>query len=1018
MDTFKKYNRITGWLVFLIASFVYLSTMEPTASFWDCGEFIATAYKLEVGHPPGAPLFMLIGRFFSLFTNDPAHVARLINAWSALASALTIMFLFWTITHLVRKIYRKEGDLSTGEVVTILGSGLVGALAYTFTDTFWFSAVEGEVYATSSLITALVFWAILKWENVANEKYANRWLILIFYIIGLSIGIHLLNLLAIPAIVFVYYFRKYEPTPKGFFIALGVSIVLLGTIMYLIIPGTVIVASWFELLFVNGFGLPYNSGVFFYFALLIVLIIWGLRYSIRHNKPLLNTALLAFTVLLIGYSSYTTTVIRSNAEPPMDQNNPDNVFSLLYYLNREQYGERPLFKGPYYNAPILDIKYGKKTYDKEGGKYIVTNRKTEYVYDPRFVTIFPRMYSRDKKHINDYKYWAGIKGRPVSLSYGGRQETEYVPTFGENLRFFFHYQVGFMYLRYFMWNFAGRQNDIQGHGDVMHGNWISGIPFLDNARLGDQDKMPDYLKRNRGHNRYFLLPLLLGLLGAWFHYRRHPKDFWVVLLLFLFTGLAIVVYLNQYPHQPRERDYAYAGSFYAFAIWIGLGVAALTEALPKKIPLTLRGGAMTLLSLLLVPGIMAQQNWDDHDRSGRYTARDFAKNYLNSCAKNAILFTNGDNDTFPLWYVQEVEGVRTDVRVANLSYMSAGWYLDELARKAYDSDRLPFSLSHEQYRSGTRDIVLIQKRLKKYYNLKELIRFVAYDDPKTKIPSPYGKGEMADYFPTNLFSVPVDSAKVVSNGTVPPWRAGQIVKEVKWKYPKKVVYKNDLMVLDLLSNSNWERPIYFAVTIPGSAYPGIEQYLQDEGMAYRFVPIRKNTRDPEYGYVESHIMYDNVMNKFVWGNLSDPHVYLDENNRRMISNFRSIFNRLATTLIREKKVDSARAVVKKCVELLPDRVAPYDYFSLSTVHNAYAVGDTTIAREVAQQLAANISGELAFILSLEPSRSQLLQNELPLDLHILRQLESFSGAYDTPETHKRYMELYRRYAGIMPQTPR
>ncbi len=1018
MDTFKKYNRITGWLVFLAAAFVYLSTIEPTASFWDPGEFISSAYKLEVGHPPGAPLFMLIGRFFSLFTSDPTHVARLINAWSALASALTIMFLFWTITHLVRKIYRKEGQpLTTGEVLTILGSGLVGALAYTFSDTFWFSAVEGEVYATSSLITALVFWAILKWENVADERHANRWLILIFYFIGLSIGVHLLNLLAIPAIVFVYYFRKYKTTTRGFLWALLISIVLLGAIMYLVIPGTVVVASWFELLFVNGFGLPFNSGLFFYLALLIGGIIWGLRYSVRRDKPILNTTLLAFTMLLIGYSSYAATVIRSNAEPPMDQNNPDNVFSLLYYLNREQYGQRPLFKGPYYNAPIIDIKYGKKTYDKEDGKYIVTNRKIKYIYDPRFVTFFPRMYSRDSKHIKDYKYWGKIRGRPVTLSYGGEQNTEYIPTFGENLRFFFRYQVGFMYLRYFMWNFAGRQNDIQGHGNVLHGNWISGIPFIDTPRLGDQDKLPDYLKKNRGHNRYFLLPLLLGLLGAWFHYKKNKKDFWVVLLLFLFTGVAIVVYLNQYPHQPRERDYAYAGSFYAFAIWIGIGVAALVEALPRRISLTLRAGVMTLLSLLLVPGIMAQQNWDDHDRSGRYTARDFAKNYLNSCAKNAILFTNGDNDTFPLWYVQEVEGVRTDVRVANLSYMSAGWYIDQLARKEYDSDPLPFSLTHKQYRSGTRDIVLVDNRLKKYYNLKDLIRFVADDDPQTKVPSPYGKGEMADYFPTNLFIIPVDSAQVVANGTVPPSLADRVLKEVRWKYPKNVVYKNDLMVLNLLSNNNWKRPVYFAITIPGSAIPGIQDFFLDEGMAYRFVPVKKNNRDPEYGFVDPDIMYDNVMNKFVWGNITDPHVYLDENNRRMISNYRNVFNRLALSLIQENRMDSARQVLEKCVELMPDRVAHYDYFSLATVRNAYAVGDTSLARQVAAGIATNISQELSFIATLRAGQTRLLQEGVPLDLHILRQLEGYAASFDTPEIQKKYSTLYKQYSGSMQRIP-
>ena len=1013
MDSFRKYNRITGWIVFVIASFVYLSTMEPTASFWDCGEFIATADKLEVGHPPGAPLFMLIGRFFSLFAKDPQHVAMLINSWSALASGLTILFLFWTITHLVRKIYKPDNDkLTTGQILTILGSGLVGAFAYTFSDTFWFSAVEGEVYATSSLITAMVFWAILKWENEANTKYANRWIILIFYLIGLSIGIHLLNLLAIPAIVFVYYFRKYQPTPKGIVVTFLIAIVLLWLIMYVIIPGTVIIGSWFELLFVNGFGLPYHTGVLFYLVLLITGIVWGIRYSLRRKKPILNTALLSLTVLLIGYSSYTATVIRANADTPMDQNNPDNVFSLLYYLNREQYGDRPLFKGPYYNAPITDIQYTKKTWVPKDGKYAVIKRKVKYVYDPRFTTIFPRMYSRDANHIKDYKQWAHIRGKPVQVNLGGKTQTETVPTFGENLRFFFRYQLGFMYLRYFMWNFAGRQNDIQGHGDVIHGNWISGIPFIDNPRLGDQAKLPSHLKNNRARNRYYLLPLLLGLIGAWFHYKRAGKDFWVVMLLFIFTGVAIVVYLNQYPHQPRERDYAYAGSFYAFAIWIGIGVAGLVEALPKKIPHAGKALFITLLTLLFIPGLMAKENWDDHDRSGRYTARDFAKNYLSSCAKDAILFTNGDNDTFPLWYVQEVEGFRTDVRVTNLSYLGADWYIDQLRRKAYDSDPVPFSLTRDQY-LGKRDIVLIRNRINQYYNLKELMRFVADDNPKTKIPSPYGRGELADYFPTNMFYIPVDSAKVVRNGTVPPWSADKIVSRIQWNYNKNVVYKNDLMVLDLLSNNEWNRPVYFAITVNSSSYLGLQNYFQDEGMAYRVVPIREKDRNPEAGRVDSRIMYDNLMNKFVWGNITDPHVYLDENNRRMLSNYRNVFSRLASTLIEEGRKDSARKVLDKCLQLIPDRIVDFNYFAMPLINDYYLVGDTARARNIADRLVENMKEELDFFLTLPRNKMNGLDQVIPLDMYILQNVAEISRQYDTPERQKQLREIYNKYSKIL-----
>ncbi|NOY37478.1 MAG: DUF2723 domain-containing protein [Chlorobi bacterium] len=996
MNNFRKINLIAGWVIFAVASMVYLSTIEPTASFWDCGEFIASAYKLEVGHPPGAPFFMLIGRFFSLFAGaNPAAVAKMINAWSALASGLTIMFLYWTIVHLARKVVIKDTEaMTTGQIFTVVGSGIIGALAYAFSDTFWFSAVEGEVYATSSLITALVFWAILKWENVADQPHSGRWIILIFYLIGLSIGVHLLNLLAIPAIVFVYYYRKYTPTPKGFAVALLVSIVLLGLIMYFFIPWTVRVGSWFELLFVNVFGLPFNSGVLVYLLLLGVGIYFGIRYSVRKKKVLLNTILLSTTMLLIGYSSYIAVVIRSNAEPPMDQNNPDNVFNLLYYLNREQYGERPLFKGQYYNAPIIDIKYTKPTYVKSGKKYKMISRKPEYIYDSRFTTIFPRMYSREAQHVRDYKYWAGTDGKKVTLRLGdGTTRQETVPTFGENLRFFFRYQVGFMYLRYFMWNFSGRQNDYQGHGDKIHGNWISGIPFIDNSRLGDQDKLPDYLKNNRARNRYFMFPLLLGLLGAVFHYRQAPKDFWIILLLFVFTGIAIVVYLNQYPHQPRERDYAYAGSFYAFTIWIGLGITALVKTLPAKINEKLRAIMVTLVMLVLVPGIMASENRDDHDRSGRYTARDFARNYLNSCAKDAILFTNGDNDTFPLWYVQEVEGFRTDVRVVNLSYLSADWYIDQLKRKAYDSDPVPFSLTRDKYVAGTRDAVLIQQRIPEYYNLEELMRFVADDNPKTRVPSPFGRDVMADFFPTGKFIIPVDTVKVRENGTVSPWNPLPVVKEIRWEMKREVVYKNTLMVLDLLSHNHWERPVYFAISIPSDSYIGLQDYFQAEGLAYRFVPVKAgNTGD--IGRVDSRIMYENVMNRYYWGGVTDSSVYLDENNRRMLTNFRNTFDRLAEALISEGKDDSARKVLDRCVEIIPDRVTPFGYFSLPVLRSYYRLGETEKARLVGQQLEKNMRQELEYILDLSPRHRTLLSNQLQLDLHIYQQVLNITQQYD------------------------
>ena len=811
MKKFNLIDQITGWIVFLIASTVYLLTIEPTTSFWDCGEFIATAFKLEVGHPPGAPIFMILARFFSMFASDVTQVAKMVNAMSALASSFTILFLYWTITHLAKRLVSATSEITTGQAIAVIGSGLVGSLAYTFSDTFWFSAVEGEVYALSSLFTAFVFWAILKWENVANEKYANRWLILIAYLMGLSIGVHLLNLLAIPAIVFVYYFKKYTVTRKGVIAAFLLSLVILGTIMYLIIPGVITVATWFELMFVNGFGLPFNSGSFFYIALLIGFVIWGIYYTNKKKKVILNTILLAFTVILIGYSSFTMIVIRSLADTPMDENNPETVFNLLHYLNREQYGDRPLVKGQYFSAPVVDSKEP-YTYRQKDGKYIKSySLNSKYIYDPRFTTLFPRMYSPKEDHINEYNKWANIKGKKISTTgYNGEPEVLVLPSFGENLRFFFNYQIGHMYLRYFMWNFSGRQNDIQSHGEMLNGNWITGINAIDSKLVGPQDNLPEGLKNHKSRNVYFMLPFLLGLAGFYFQLRRHFNDFIVVFLLFILTGLAIVVYLNQYPLQPRERDYAYAGSFYAFSIWIGLGLLSIFNFFQKKINTVISAGLATGICLVLVPGVMAKENWDDHDRSNRYIALDYATNYLNSCAPNAILFTNGDNDTFPLWYAQEVEGIRTDVRVVNLSLLNTDWYIDQMKRKAYNSEPVPFGLEHEQYINGVRDVIYINDRIKDYVDIKKVIDFVADDDQRTKLQ--VGVDEWIDYLPTNKLILPVDKAKVLSSGLVKQKDADQIVPEIRFTLSQKRIMKAELMILDLLANNNWERPVYFVST--------------------------------------------------------------------------------------------------------------------------------------------------------------------------------------------------------------
>ena len=720
MENYRRLNLLIGWGVFIISLIVYLLTIEPTTSFWDCGEFIATAYKMEVGHPPGAPFFMVLGRLFTLFAgNDVSKIAITMNILSAMASAFTILFLFWTITHLVKKFYSTDDNLSLSNTITIMGSGIVGALAYTFTDSFWFSAVEAEVYSTSSLFTAVVFWAILKWENEADKPFANRWIILIAYLMGLSIGVHLLNLLTIPAIVFVIYFRKYQPTVRGIIASLLISVILLGAIMYVMIPGLTLLASKFELLFVNEFKMPFNTGIVIYAILLTGAFVYGILYTFKQKKVLWNTILLGIFVVVIGYSSYSIIVIRSAANTPLDESNPETVFSLYSYLNREQYGENPLFYGAYFNARPVGVEEGKASYYKGEENYYKVYKDRDYNYDKNSQGFFPRMWSSQARHATEYIYWGDLdesklydvrrdaNGNPIRGSMGeysyDRSRPIGKPTFGQNLRFFFRYQVGYMYMRYFMWNFAGRQNDIQGHGELTKGNWISGIKFIDRARLGPQDNLPGIIKDNKAHNKYYLLPLLLGLAGAFFHYKKHQKDFWVVALLFLLTGLAIVVYLNQYPFQPRERDYAYAGSFYAFAIWLGIGVAAIVDWISSKVKSLLVPVLVTLILLLFVPGIMAKENWDDHDRSHRYTAKAFAHNFLNSCRPNAILFTNGDNDTFPLWYYQEVEGYRTDVRIVNLSYLTADWYIEQMTYKFYDSDPLPISMKKEQYVQGNRD---------------------------------------------------------------------------------------------------------------------------------------------------------------------------------------------------------------------------------------------------------------------------------------------------------------------------
>lgn len=1004
---YKFINNITGWVVCAIACTTYILTVEPTVSLWDCSEFITTSIGLQVGHPPGAPLFMIIGRLFAMLSPNVETQAYMINIMSALCSGFTILFLFWSITHFARKIILKKGeDYTKAQLWAIMGAGVVGALTYTFTDTFWFSAVEGEVYAMSSLFTAVVFWAILKWENVADQPYSNRWLVFIAYMVGLAIGVHLLNLLVIPAIVFIYYFKKYQTTKWGIVKASVISIILIAVIMWGVIPGLFVIAGWFELLFVNSFGLPFNTGVAIYAILLIAALTYGIRYTLKHNHTVANTALTCFVVMLIGYSCYAMIVIRSVSNPPIDENNPDNVFALQSYLARDQYGKEPLLYGPYYNAPVIAVEDDSPVYyqNEKTGKYEIIKYNPEVKYDPRFCTILPRMYSTARGE-GAYTEWVGMPKGPV---YSVNGQPIQRPSFGQNLSFMFRYQLGHMYLRYFMWNFSGRQNDIQGHGDFRYGNWITGIPFIDKILVGDQKLMPDTLKNNKANNKYYMLPFILGLLGIFYQYKRGKEGkqgFWIIMLLFFFTGLAIVLYLNQYPYQPRERDYAYAGSFYAFSIWIGLGVLYLWDLLQRKMNHQTAAIVASGACLLAVPVNMGAQNWDDHDRSGRYATVAHAKNYLNSCAPNAILFTYGDNDTFPLWYVQEVEGFRRDVRIVNLSLLGGSWYIDQIQRKAYETPGVPASFPEELYHEGKIDFVAVEERTDKAYPLKEVMDFVASDDPATKSTRYQGN---VSYIPTRKVYLPVDKKKVLANGTVSPEDSALIVDKVEIEINKGSLNISELMVLDILATNNWERPVYFGIGMGQESYMGFEKYFQLEGAAYRVVPIRSDANEMYYdfGRVNTKILYDNLMNKFVWGNIKDPEVNIDHfhDNTIAIMKYRNTFLRLAEQLMQEAelpaqpgdsiimldtaKVNMATDVLNKCMEELPLYQVPADNFLLNYITIYYTAGEYEKGNDLAWALGIDNAQTLRYIASLSPNRRKALERDEYNSTRVLQMLIS------------------------------
>lgn len=1025
---YQRLNNIVGWFIFAIASFVYLSTMEPTASFWDCGEYIACAYKLEVGHPPGAPLFVLIGRFFSLFAfGDTSKVGMMVNSMSALCSSFTILFLFWTITALARKIVDKSGELTQGKMIAVLGAGAVGALAYTFSDSFWFSAVEGEVYAMSSFFTAISFWAILRWEREADDPHANRWIILIAYLVGLAVGVHLLNLLVIPAVVYIYYFRKYDNiTRKGFIITGIISLVILGGIQGGVIPNIVKLAAWFEITAVNSLGLPFNSGTVIYGVLLIGGIVWGLHFTSKKVKPILNTIILCFTVILIGYSSFLVLVIRSQANPPMDENNPENAVNLLSYLNREQYGTWPILYGQYFSAPndprkpYLD---GNPVYgqDIKTGKYVVIDDRKNTIsnYDPKFCTIFPRMWSSQQQHVTGYKQWtdpALYQKISATDPQTGEATTIAKPTFGQNLGFFFKYQIGQMYSRYFLWNFVGRQNDNQGFGNSTDGNWITGIDAIDEARLGPQKGLPNGLDNNKAKNALYGLPFILGLLGLWYQIKKDNKNAAVVGFLFLLTGAAIVIYLNQKPFEPRERDYAYTGSFYAYAIWIGLGVLAIFDFFQRKANQVTSAAAATAVCLLAVPTIMAKEEWNDHDRSSRYIARDFARNYLESCAPNAILFTNGDNDTFPLWYVQEVEGIRTDVRVVCLELLNTDWCIDQLVHKAYESDPLPITFTKDQYHQGVREAVLFHDRkIQGYIPVKDLIEFSKSDNREDQLE--VSSGTFYNYFPTKNVRVPVDSATVVNNGTVSKEFAGRIVENIDWTLTGSYIQKNDLMVLDILAHNNWKRPIYFAATAPASSYLNLAPYLQLEGLAFRLVPIKQNEEESQQETrVAADIMYDNMMDstKFKWGGMDKAGVYLDHVFLSSGAlNVRQRMGSLASVLAAEKKKEKAVKILDKCVEITPEYNVPYDGTMFSIVLGYYQADAFAKGNEIAKKLFNNEASNLDYYYSFRGKERAEFGGDVERAQEILERLVYISDMFKQTAVNKefdtRYKEMTQKY---------
>ncbi|AZI25430.1 DUF2723 domain-containing protein [Pedobacter sp. G11] len=993
---YSKINTITGWLCFSIAAVTYILTLDQSVSFWDCGEFIASAFRMQVVHQPGAPIVSMIQRLFStLALGDKNMIAYFMNVSSALASAGTILFLFWTITALAKKtIIKKAKEITSAKIISIIGAGLVGALAYAFSDSFWFSAVEAEVYAVSSLCTAIVFWGILKWESIADEPKADRWLLFVAYIMGLSIGVHLLNLLAIPALIFVYYFKK-NPNPnwKSVLKVFMISILALAFVQFGIIQYMISFAASFDYFFVNTIGLGFGSGILFFATLVIGALVYGVLYSIRKHKKGLNLIMLFTTLLIFGYSSFAVLIIRAHAKPNLNNTDPENAFNFLSYVNRSQYGDRPLLYGENYNSEKIDIKETGKLYRKGKDKYESAGTKSEYVFADK--TLAPRMYSDKAEHINFYKNYMGF-------------DDAHQPTLADNLSYMFSFQTGQMYMRYFMWNFAGRQDNEDGQLGGRNGAWLSGIKPIDAVRLGNQTNLPPSITENKAYNRFFFLPLIIGLIGAVWHFKRNQKDAGIIGLLFVFTGVAIVIYLNSVPIEPRERDYAYVGSFYAFAIWIGLGVFGLKDWIFQKLSPAKASVLASLLAVLAVPVLMANQGWDDHDRSDSHVAHDMAVNYLESCAPNAILFTYGDNDTYPVWYAQEVENVRPDVRVVNLSLFTADWYIDGLKRKQNQSEPLPLTIKPEQYVAGTRDVMYYQDfKIAQHVELKDILEVLLSENDQDK--ATMSDGSKYNILPTKNLKLTVNPKQVLDTGTVPKEDAGKIANSMEWTYAGNYVSKGTLALFDILTHNNWERPIYFTNTMPKDQYVGLDKYLYTEGMNKRLLPLKPDSAASENEeLINPKPMFNNLMKVYAYGNIKNAN-HLDRQSADDVTYVSNMFGGLLTKLIDEGKINEGKELVNKYFQVIPNRFYTMRHVvsTFYVTESLYRLKDLNQANALISKSAEHINKELTYLADVSESKNQLASEQnVRIYLTYLAQMVKLTQTFKQYELSKKIENQY------------